>query len=85
MEQNKTIPTKTGVVVSISGKNTISVQIETRIKHFTGKVIKSFNKFLVHDAESKAKVGDVVQIKEGRKVSKRKAWHLDKIITDLGA
>lgn len=85
MENNKPKPTKQGVVVAISGKNTIAVKVEVRIKHFTGKVIKSSSTFLVHDEKESAKLNDFVSIIEGRKVSKRKAWHLDKIITSEGA
>lgn len=81
MEQNKAIATRQGVVTSIVGSKTISVKVERRLNHFTGKVIKSFNKFIVHDPDSKAKIGDLVLIVEGRKVSKRKAWHLHKVLS----
>lgn len=84
MINNKPKPTKKGLVVAISGKNTIAVQVEVRIKHFTGKVIKSNSTFLVHDEKESAKLNDYVSIIEGRKVSKRKTWHLDKIITSEG-
>lgn len=85
MEQNKTKPTKKGVVVSMAGKNTISVLVETSQQHFTGKVIKTHKKFLVHDAEGKAQLNNTVLIVEGRKISKNKAWYLKALISKDGA
>jgi len=80
-----TKPTKQGVVVSISGKNTIKVQVEASLKNFTGKVINTFHSYIVHDADSKAKLNDVVLITEGRKISKTKSWHLKEVILHEGA
>jgi len=37
-------------------------------------------KYHVHDAENVLNIGDVVQIKECRPISKTKSWTLDKVL-----
>jgi small subunit ribosomal protein S17 len=76
--------TRQGVVVSRSSDKTIAVLVESRKTHFTGKVIKTHRKYIVHDPENLAKIDNVVIIKEGRKVSKSKSWHLSKILSNEG-
>lgn len=68
----------TGHVVS-AGKmaKTITVAVERFLKHpRVRKGIRRTRKFLVHDAEGSARVGDRVIIEETRPLSKRKHFRL---------
>lgn len=68
---------KVGRVIKLSGMNTISVLVEALKRHpLYGKVVRRSNKYLVHDPESSAVVGDVVTIMECRPISKNKSWRL---------
>jgi len=44
-----------------------------------GRVLSN-KKYHVHDAENVLNIGDVVQIKECRPISKTKSWTLDKVL-----
>lgn len=66
-----------GVVVSDKGDKTIVVRVERRYKHpMYSKFIVNAKKYHAHDAENKAKTGDVVTIIESRPHSKLKKWEL---------
>lgn len=70
-----------GKVVSDKMDKTISVLIERRVKHpLYGKIVRRSKKYLVHDATNQAKIGDTVEIQEGRPISKNKSWVLTKVI-----
>jgi small subunit ribosomal protein S17 len=70
-----------GVVVSSAMDKTIVVQVEMLKRHRRyKKVIRSANKFHVHDERNEAKVGDVVRIVETRPLSKTKNWRLAEIV-----
>ena len=72
----------TGRVVSDKADKTITVLVERRLKHpVYKKFIKRSSKFLAHDEDNTAKVGDTVSIIESRPISKRKCWTL---VTDAG-
>ena len=72
----------TGKVVSDAADKTITVLVERRLKHpVYKKFIKRSSKFLAHDEDNTAKVGDTVSIMESRPISKRKCWTL---VTDAG-
>jgi len=65
-----------GIVVS-SGKmnKTVIVRVDRRVTHpLYKKTINQFSKFHVHDETHQCGVGDVVQIKESRPISKTKSW-----------
>lgn len=69
----------TGVVVKISGINTLKVRVERKYPHKKyGKIIKEHRNYLVdYKTEgSDVKVGDVVTIRECKPLSKMKAWEL---------
>lgn len=73
--------TLTGKVVSDKMDKTVSVLIERRVKHpLYGKVIRRSKKYLAHDETNQAKIGDTVEIQEGRPISKNKSWVLTKIV-----
>ena len=72
---------QTGVVASISGIKTVSVRIETLVKHgLYGKYMRKRAKYAVHDPKSEAAVGDIVEIAPCRPVSKRKSWRLVRVV-----
>lgn len=72
-----------GKVLSISGNKTIRVLIETYHRDsLYGKRVKRSKKYLVHDEQNKAKVGDKVMIVEGRPLSKNKHFKLVKIVEE---
>ena len=66
-----------GVVVSNKGDKTIRVRVERRIKHpLYKKFIRHSKNYSAHDPENKFKVGDIVQIRECRPISKIKRWEI---------
>ncbi len=70
----------TGKVISTYQK-TVVVQINRRVPHpLYIKIINRTSKFYAHDEEMKAKVGDVVRIRETKPVSKLKRWRVVEII-----
>ncbi|MBQ0112599.1 MAG: 30S ribosomal protein S17 [Bacteroidales bacterium] len=72
---------KVGVVVSNKMDRSITVLVERRVKHPKyGKFLKKSNKFMAHDENSEAGMGDTVRIMETRPLSKNKRWRLVEII-----
>lgn len=72
---------KVGVVVSNRMDRSITVLVERRVKHPKyGKFLKKSNKFMAHDENSEAGMGDTVRIMETRPLSKNKRWRLVEII-----
>jgi len=72
---------RTGRVVSDRMNKTISVAVDRQIKHpIYGKFITKTTKYLAHDEENEANIGDVVQIMSTRPLSKRKTWRLIDIL-----
>ncbi|HMM37843.1 MULTISPECIES: 30S ribosomal protein S17 [Desulfovibrio] len=70
-----------GVVASDKGDKTIVVQVETLVKHpLFKKYIRRRKKFMAHDPANECGVGDKVEIVESRPLSRRKRWHLVKIL-----
>ena len=66
-----------GVVVSDKMDKTVVVKVERRVMHpIYKKFITRSKKFAVHDEANKCKVGDQVQIRECRPISKRKCWEV---------
>ena len=79
MQERKT-KILTGVVISKSGRKSIKVAIDRRVKHPKyGKYIRHRTKLGVHDEHEKAQVGDLVEIAECRPISKTKSWRLVRI------
>jgi small subunit ribosomal protein S17 len=66
-----------GTVVSSKMQDTITVAVERYVKHPKyKKYLRRTKKYLVHDAGNTAQVGDKVEIKEIRPMSKRKHFTL---------
>ncbi len=72
---------KIGVVTSNRMEKTITVAIETRVKHpIYGKFVKKTTKFHAHDEKKECGIGDVVRIMETRPLSKTKRWRLVEVV-----
>ncbi|MBU1083108.1 30S ribosomal protein S17 [Patescibacteria group bacterium] len=68
---------KTGKVMSTQMNSTIVVAVDSFITHpLYDKKMRRTRRFLVHDPESTAKLGDIVTIEESRPISKLKRWIL---------
>ncbi|MEI6815212.1 MAG: 30S ribosomal protein S17 [Bacteroidota bacterium] len=70
-----------GKVVSNKMTKSIVVAVERQIKHPKyGKFIRKTSKFMAHDEENKANIGDIVRILETRPLSKNKCWRLEEVV-----
>lgn len=68
-----------GKVVKAAMQDTCTVAVERYVKHPKyKKYMRLTKKYLVHDAGNTAQVGDAVEIKETRPMSKRKRFELVK-------
>lgn len=77
----KTIRTQQGRVVSDKMDKSIVVAIERRVKHpLYGKFMKRTTKLHVHDEKNECGLGDLVEIKECRPLSKTKSWTLVRVV-----
>jgi small subunit ribosomal protein S17 len=57
------------------------VAVEWQVRHgMYGKTERRTSKFMVHDEENSAKVGDMVEIVETRPLSRRKRWSLKRVV-----
>ena len=66
-----------GVVVSDKTDKTVSVRVETSVKHpIYKKYMKRSAKYASHDPENTFKIGDSVRIIEHKPISKTKKWHV---------
>lgn len=80
-ENNKLQRTVIGRVLSNKMQQSATVVVERRVKHpVYGKYVRRSKKYHVHDADNALNIGDVVQIKECRPISKTKSWTLDKVL-----
>jgi small subunit ribosomal protein S17 len=72
---------KQGVVVSNKMQKSIVVAVEWQVRHgLYGKTERRTSKFMVHDENGDARVGDTVEIVETRPMSRRKRWALKRIV-----
>ncbi len=72
---------RVGVVVSDKMQKTIVVSIQELVQHkLYKKSVKRTVKFLAHDENNQAHIGDKVQIMETRPLSKLKRWRLVQIL-----
>ncbi|MFP6755361.1 MAG: 30S ribosomal protein S17 [Alphaproteobacteria bacterium] len=66
-----------GVVVGDKADKTVVVQVERRIQHpLYKKFIRRSKKYMAHDETNTRKIGDRVQIRECRPLSKSKHWEI---------
>ncbi|MBI3494140.1 MAG: 30S ribosomal protein S17 [Acidobacteria bacterium] len=72
---------KVGVVVSNKMQKSCVVAVEWHVRHgLYGKTERRTSKFMVHDEDNAAKVGDTVAITETRPLSRRKRWALARVV-----
>ena len=70
-----------GRVVSNKMQKTVVVQVERRVKHATfGKIITRSSKYHAHVATGSFAEGDLVEIAEGRPISKTKSWTVTRLV-----
>ncbi len=80
-QTKKSVPVLVGKVVSDKMDKTIVVAIDRTVRHaIYDKVIHRVSKIHAHDETNSAKIGDVVEIKESRPISKTKNWALVRIV-----
>lgn len=72
---------RVGVVVSDARDKTVTVEVESSVKHPKyGKVIGRTSKFHAHDEANDARTGDTVRIVETRPLSKTKRWRVLEVV-----
>ena len=72
---------KVGLVVSDKMQKSVVVAVEWQVRHgLYGKTQRRTSKFVAHDEENTAKIGDRVAIVESRPLSKRKRWVLTRVV-----
>lgn len=73
---------RVGMVVSDKPDKTVTVSVETLVRHpLYKKRVRRSKRFMVHDERNEARVGDTVRIIETRPLSARKRWRLANIIS----
>ena len=73
---------RVGMVVSNKPDKTVTVSVETLVRHpLYKKRVRRSKRFMVHDERNEARVGDTVRIIETRPISARKRWRLANIVS----
>lgn len=71
----------TGTVVSNKMQKTAVVQVEKTFRHpLYGKVISEAKRYMAHDEQNEAELGDTVVIVESRPISRHKRWVIQEIV-----
>ncbi|RNC83612.1 MAG: 30S ribosomal protein S17 [Balneola sp.] len=72
---------RTGRVVSDKMEKSITIAVDRQVKHpIYGKFITKTTKYMAHDENNEAGIGDTVRIMSTRPLSKRKSWRLVEIV-----
>ena len=70
-----------GVVTSDKMDKTVVVEVGRAARHaLYGKVVKTHKKYKVHDADNACRIGDMVQIRECRPISKHKKFFVAQVL-----
>lgn len=70
-----------GKVVSDKRNKTVTVLIERRVKHpIYGKIVMRSSKYHAHDENGEYKMGDIIEITEGRPISRTKSWVATRLV-----
>ena len=70
-----------GVVVSNKMAKSVVVTIERQVRHGVyGKLQRLTSRFMAHDEQSEAKVGDRVALVPSRPLSRQKRWVVTRIV-----
>ena len=79
-ERKSNTRTLAGRVTSNKMQKTVTVLIERKVKHpVYGKYVVRSKKYHAHTEDS-YREGDLVEIREGRPISKTKSWYVTKLI-----
>ena len=71
-----------GIVVSTKMDKTVVVHVERHVKHpLYGKIIVRSRKYHAHDETNQYNEGDIVEIAEGRPISRHKSWTVVRLVT----
>ena len=77
----KNTRTLVGRIVSDKRLKTVTVLVERRTAHeLYGKIVAKSSKYHAHDEKGEYKMGDLVEIAEGRPISKTKSWTVTKLL-----
>ncbi|MDE2158969.1 MAG: 30S ribosomal protein S17 [Burkholderiales bacterium] len=77
----KNTRTFVGRVVSDKRAKTVTVLVERRNAHeLYGKIVAHSRKYHAHDEKGEYKLGDLVEIAEGRPISKTKSWVVTRLL-----
>jgi len=77
----KNTRTLVGRVVSDKRSKTVTVLVERRTAHeLYGKIVARSRKYHAHDEKGEFKMGDLVEIAEGRPISKTKSWVVTRLV-----
>ncbi len=80
--QNKSKKYFVGKVVSDKMDKTVMVRVTRSYVHpRVKKVVRAHKKYAVHDEQKSARVGDTVEVYEGRPISKTKYMYLSRVLT----
>ena len=75
-----------GTVVSNKMTKSVVVTVERQVRDgLYGKQQRLTSRFMAHDEKNECKVGDRVQIKETRPMSKMKRWCVESIVERAAA
>lgn len=81
MSEQPTIRTLTGKVMSDKRDKTRTVEVYWSRRHpLYSKVVRHRTKCQVHDPENKSQLGDWVEIRQCRPISKTKTWELVSVV-----
>jgi small subunit ribosomal protein S17 len=81
----KNTRTLVGSVVSDKRSKTVTVLVERRVTHeLYGKIVGRSRKYQAHDEKGEYHLGDVVEIAEGRPISKTKSWVVTRLVKKAG-
>ncbi len=70
-----------GVVVSDKMDKTVVVMVERQVRHAVyGKIQRRSSKFMAHNEDNGAKLGDIVEIAESRPLSRHKRWVVTQVV-----
>ena len=77
----KNTRTLVGRIVSDKRSKTVTVLVERRTAHeLYGKIVAKSSKYHAHDEKGEFKMGDLVEIAEGRPISKTKSWTVTRLL-----
>ena len=81
MEKKSNKKLFTGIVESDKMDKSIVVRVTTKVLHpLYKKYVTTSKKYMAHDENGEAGIGDTVKIIESRPMSKRKKWSLTEIV-----